>query len=235
MQRPTIIPRSKHEPPKVPRHSWYRRSYLQRNLHLAIFRQNRCQRARDWPRWNTFYEGRSCSRSSGWKWTTYTCIAITSEEKDQDYIHIDGTSKYQAITIPNCPPSSNTIGSRDAWYQDLDQDGRIYARLMDIYIFAAIYDAPRLRRDVTVIWQRFSLLCNTLPPLEVIKQAYTHNKDDLPLLQYIILWYGYINKDVPFKATDWAVTSPRFLAGVLEIMYKKQSTGHQFSGLHQNW
>lgn len=145
------------------------------------------------------------------------------DQFDQDYIHIEAEIKPQD-TKTNHP-----------WYTGLDRNGRIFARLVDLYAFAAKYDAPRLRRNVILAWQRFSISCNCLPPAPVVSRAFSRMNGDEPLCKYIILWYGYFTGNVPFEAAEFSSMSPAFLFGVLEIMYQKQAGGYHFVGLDQNW
>jgi hypothetical protein len=149
-----------------------------------------------------------------------------NDQSDQDYIHIKGDAKFDKSSPfeINCP-----------WYFGLDRSGRIYARLIDLYAFASTYNAPQLKLAVILVWQRFGMSCNSLPPVRVVERAFLKINGDEPLCKYIILWYGYFGGKIAFDVTKFSSVSPIFLAGVLDIMYQKQAGGFQFDGLDKNW
>jgi hypothetical protein len=153
-------------------------------------------------------------------------VTDVRDQTDQDYIH---------VTAENESDGTKSDRTNPLWYADLDRNGRIYARLVDLYAFATRYEATQLSRVIMLAWQRFSISCNSLPPFSVVNRAFTRMNGDEPLCEYIILWYGYFNVGVSFVAKDFSSTPSKFLAGVLEIMYQKQAGGHLFAGLDKNW
>jgi hypothetical protein len=149
-----------------------------------------------------------------------------NDPSDQDFVHIEDDAKSDSAkpSDTNCP-----------WYSGLDRPGRIYARLVDLYAFASTYNATQLKQVIMLAWQRFSLSCNSLPPVQVVDRAFARIDADEPLCRWIILWYSFYNGSVAFKAAKFGSSSPKFLAGVLDILYQKQAGRVQFDGLDKNW
>ena len=115
-----------------------------------------------------------------------------------------------------------TAGTEDKlWYSGVHRKGRVFGRLLDLYIFANTYEIPRFKTAVMLEFQRFVASTDTLPYLTIVKHALDYLDLDSPMCQYLVICYGHYTNSEKVNMKRFATLSSTFLASVLLITFKR--------------
>ena len=132
------------------------------------------------------------------------------------------TDPASSSTTPSALPN-DTASTCDSspWYAGLNSQGRVFGRLVDLYIFAARYDALGIRQATILTLQRCINGLETLPCPTVLKRALDSLEIEVPLCRYLIVCYGSYADYEAMSKERCATLSSQFLLDVLDISYAR--------------
>jgi BTB/POZ domain len=107
------------------------------------------------------------------------------------------------------------------WYAGVNRKGRIFARLLDLYILADTYKVVSLRGAVMLRFQRFIASTETLPCPTIVKHALDNLDFKSMMCKYLTHCYGHYTDFKKVNKDRFATLSPTFLTAVLEIAFQR--------------
>ena len=124
--------------------------------------------------------------------------------------------------------------SNESWWGGLSRNGRIYGRLLDLYIFAIAYRCGPFKKAVMLEAQRFLYSDRILPHPIIVNKAVSTLRGDSPFLQFLSRAYAQ-NADVyRLPEAMLAQLSPVFLAEV-RLVYHKLTVLGSLGDMDDDW
>jgi hypothetical protein len=125
----------------------------------------------------------------------------------------------------NPTAANNNDDAQKLWYSNLKQRGRVFARLLDLYIFGDTYEIPPFKTAIMLEWQKFSTSQETLPCPTIVKHALDHLDINSSLCQFLILCYGYYTDYFTVNKGRFATLPSAFLTEVLMVTFARLGRG----------
>ncbi|KAI9769117.1 MAG: hypothetical protein M1840_004468 [Geoglossum simile] len=111
--------------------------------------------------------------------------------------------------------------SQGLWYSGLKERGRVFGRLLELYIFGDVYKIQSFKTAVILEWQEFSTSKETLPCPTIVKRALDYLDLKSPLCQFLILCYGYYTDYFTISKRRFSTLPSTFLTEVLMVTFKR--------------
>ena len=144
------------------------------------------------------------------------------ERAGQQDRNVSGTSlSSDAQNKPDSDPGKSPETSKESvrWDARLNREGRVFGRLVDLWIFAARYDCVGFQQAVMIQLQRCVEDWEVVPCPTVVKRALDNLKLSAPLCQYLIRCYGYHADHEDMSKERLATLSSEFLVAVLDFTF----------------
>lgn len=129
--------------------------------------------------------------------------SIEPDAKEETHNRDEGIAKQAS----NSPSSSSTIvksedpGERIAFFgmenskpwfiNEDDLNNQVFGRLLDLYLFAVQYEAPALKLEVLMRWQRHAMQSDTFPNTNLVKRLLLALPLDDGLIRWEVANFGY--------------------------------------------
>ena len=143
------------------------------------------------------------------------------------------------------PPAAETNGETNgetnpkdnSWYAGVNRKGRVFARLLDLYIFANKFKIVSLKGAVMLRFQRFIEATATLPCPTIVKHALDHlDFKSSMMCKYLTKCYGHYTDFKKVSKDRFATLSPAFLTAVLFIAFERVDGVESSRGAYdENW
>ena len=122
------------------------------------------------------------------------------------------------------------------WYAGVNRKGRVFARLLDLYIFADTYKIVSFKRAVMLRFQGFIGFTETLPCPTIVKHALDSLDFDKSMMcKYLIHCYGSYLDFKKMSKKRLATLSPAFLTAVLMIAFQRIEDDDNVVGWDDDW
>lgn len=97
----------------------------------------------------------------------------------------------------------------------------MFARLLDLYIFANTYKAVIFKGVIMLAFQRYIETTETLPCPTIVKHALDNLDYKSPMCKYLTRCYGHYTDFKKVNKERFATLSPTFLTDVLLIAFQR--------------
>ncbi|OQV08067.1 BTB/POZ domain-containing protein isoform 2 [Cladophialophora immunda] len=116
---------------------------------------------------------------------------------------------------------SETANDSKTRYAGVNRKGRVFARLLDLYIFADTYKTVSFKNVVMLGFQRYVASSEILPHPTIVKHALDNLDLESPMCKYLTRCYGHYTDFKKANKKRFATLSPTFLTEVLLIAFRR--------------
>ncbi|KAJ9610205.1 hypothetical protein H2200_004982 [Cladophialophora chaetospira] len=140
------------------------------------------------------------------------CVDDSSDQDSDDSSHREG--------------DDISIQAGNEWYSHLlTEEDRVFARMVELYIFGDKYKSVDFRRVIMLQMQRFVGNTERCPGFDVVKYAVDRlDLNTSPICRYLVHIY-YNSKPRKWNSDLLATLQPQFLAQVLLLIYQALDGG----------
>ncbi|KAK7893963.1 hypothetical protein LTR67_006664 [Exophiala xenobiotica] len=168
-----------------------------------------------------------------------TCCMWEDSAREPDQQSSDTKTKH--LQTDGDPASSSsdsgteTVDTEQLWYSGLCRTQRVYGRLLDLYILADRYEAPVVKREIVLKWQRFTFSALKFPGLMVIQRAIENLSIESSLCRYMTACFSRMMVQNSCQNT-LAKLPPLFAAATLNLMLLNlRSHKRPYSSYRTSW